>query len=102
MALYPFQSKDGHEILIEFPMADAPEIGSTITRRGETYRRVISRTSAPKVAGEIRSRQPPRDDPHVKRRDPKTGEAVWNGKGELREYMASHNDQNNSLDWVLE
>jgi len=44
MPLYDFEASDGSAVEIHFSMADAPPIGSTIERDGETLIRVPSAT----------------------------------------------------------
>jgi hypothetical protein len=40
--IYEFQATDGEVIEESFPMADAPRIGSVITRNGKQYMRLAS------------------------------------------------------------
>lgn len=54
MALYQFQADDGSVIEREYPMAQAPALGSALTVDGKTYRRVVC--AGPQVGAGVRDR----------------------------------------------
>jgi hypothetical protein len=43
--IYSFEARDGSTVEREYPMAQAPKLGTRIRVKGKTYRRVLERSS---------------------------------------------------------
>lgn len=50
MALYEFRAADGEVISRSYPMAEAPELGKTVTVGGKRFKRVMS---APQISAAV-------------------------------------------------
>ena len=101
MAIYPFRSDDGREVLLEYPMADAPDFGTERKVDGVVYRRVLSRLQSPIVDKGFRSFQVADNHPGVEHYD-KDSYACFENKGKAREFLAHHNDLMGKEDMTLD
>jgi len=101
MANYPFRSDQGEEIILEYPMVDAPDFGTERIIDGIVYKRVMSRMSMPIVEKPIRSFQIADNHPAVEHYDEESF-ACFENKGKAREFLAHHNDLMGKQDMTLD
>ncbi len=101
MAEYPFRSDDGREVLLEYPMSEAPDFGTERKVDGVIYRRVLSRMAPPRVDKPIRSFQIADNHPAVEHYDG-DGFACFENKAKAREFLAHHNDLMGKQDMGLD